>query len=87
MHLQRVIVLVFSSALLVAIVCQFAFDVAIAGADWPQFRGPGGQGKAGEANLPTKWSAKRMILKSPNFHNVNSRKNERARVVPWLFDH
>ena len=25
--------------------------------NWPQFRGPGGQGVATEKNLPLKWSA------------------------------
>ncbi len=31
--------------------------VFAAGADWPQFRGPGGTGVADEAGLPVRWSA------------------------------
>jgi outer membrane protein assembly factor BamB len=30
--------------------------------DWPQFRGPGGQGLAGNAQLPTKWSKDQNIV-------------------------
>ncbi|MBX9628462.1 MAG: PQQ-binding-like beta-propeller repeat protein [Gemmataceae bacterium] len=30
-------------------------------ADWPQFRGPTGQGLSDEAGLPTKWSAKENV--------------------------
>jgi outer membrane protein assembly factor BamB len=32
-----------------------------AAGDWPQFRGPTGQGQAGEARLPLEWSATRNI--------------------------
>lgn len=32
------------------------------GADWPQFRGPGGSGTSGETGLPTTWSAKENIV-------------------------
>ena len=31
------------------------------GADWRQFRGPGGKGVSTETNLPTKWSEKENI--------------------------
>ena len=30
--------------------------VAAAGQDWPQFRGPSGQGESSERNLPTQWN-------------------------------
>ena len=29
---------------------------SLSAADWPQFRGPGGQGSTGEENLPLVWS-------------------------------
>lgn len=35
--------------------------VAIA-ADWPQFRGPGGQGAASESKLPTTWSETQNVI-------------------------
>ena len=35
-------------------------------ADWPQFRGPGGQGEAGLAALPTQWSATEHIAWKQN---------------------
>jgi outer membrane protein assembly factor BamB len=35
----------------------FVFGITIyAGDNWPQFRGPGGQGHSGAANLPVEWS-------------------------------
>jgi outer membrane protein assembly factor BamB len=33
-----------------------------AGADWRQFRGPGGQGVSDETGLPTEWSAEKNIV-------------------------
>jgi outer membrane protein assembly factor BamB len=36
-----------------ALVCSFA----LAADDWPQFRGPSGQGVSDATNVPTKWSA------------------------------
>jgi outer membrane protein assembly factor BamB len=32
------------------------------GADWPQFRGPGGSGTSAETGLPTTWSSKENIV-------------------------
>lgn len=32
------------------------------GADWPQFRGPGGLGKSGDTGLPVSWSGSQGIL-------------------------
>lgn len=40
--------------------------VAVMGADWPQFRGPGGQGVSDETGLPTKWdSSAGQVWKTP----------------------
>jgi outer membrane protein assembly factor BamB len=51
--------LVFASLLGVA---RFAF----AGDDWPQFRGPDGQGHASQSGLPTEWSeTKNIAWKTP----------------------
>src|SRR6476660_6439705 len=35
---------------------------AAVGADWRQFRGPGGQGVSEEKGLPTEWSASKNIV-------------------------
>ena len=46
-----------------ACVLLFAFGVCTAmGADWRQFRGPGGQGFSDEKGLPTEWSASKNIV-------------------------
>jgi outer membrane protein assembly factor BamB len=48
--------------LVIGLVANFApaadniADGAWAGSDWPQFRGPGGQGDVGNVSLPLKWS-------------------------------
>src|SRR6185436_3054445 len=35
---------------------------ALRAEDWPQFRGPGGQGISDAKNLPTKWSASENVI-------------------------
>jgi outer membrane protein assembly factor BamB len=45
-----------------AIVFLAVYAIAIGGADWPQFRGPGGQGISAETGLPTTWSADMNIV-------------------------
>lgn len=37
-------------------------STAILGEDWPQFRGPGGQGHSREKNLPVEWSETTNVL-------------------------
>jgi outer membrane protein assembly factor BamB len=37
--------------------CVYLLLLAAVGADWPQFRGPGGSGVSPETGLPTTWSA------------------------------
>jgi hypothetical protein len=39
-----------------------AFSVAAADADWPQFRGPGGQGHAAALGLPSSWSEHENVV-------------------------
>ncbi len=39
----------------------FAFVTAVGAADWPQWRGPKGDGISGEAHFPTRWSANENI--------------------------
>ena len=49
----------------VALALSLAFS-ASASAQWPQFRGPSGQGHASETGLPLEWSESRNVLwKSP----------------------
>ena len=36
--------------------CAFSVGILLGAADWPQFRGPGGQGIARAKDLPTTWS-------------------------------
>ena len=36
--------------------CAIAVGIQLVAADWPQFRGPGGQGLSPATNLPTTWS-------------------------------
>src|SRR5215212_10785208 len=46
-------------------ICLLIVAVSLAptrGADWQQFRGPGGQGISDEKGLPTEWSAEKNIL-------------------------
>ena len=35
--------------------------VAASAEDWPQFRGPGGQGHSNETGLPTTWSETNQV--------------------------
>ncbi|MEX2213147.1 MAG: PQQ-binding-like beta-propeller repeat protein [Phycisphaeraceae bacterium] len=56
----------FSSCLVVA--CAFASASAAPGDNWPQFRGPSGQGYSSEKNLPLLWGGpdnKNVFWKSP----------------------
>jgi outer membrane protein assembly factor BamB len=47
----------------IACLCFLAIAVgATSGADWPQFRGPTGQGISAEKGLPTEWSAANNIV-------------------------
>src|SRR5207302_742139 len=45
-----------------AVVLLTVFTLTAAGADWRQFRGPGGLGTSAETGLPTEWSAQKNIL-------------------------
>ena len=49
---------------LVTIVCVAltTAHVAVSASDWPQFRGPGGQGHSDERGLPADWSETRNIV-------------------------
>jgi len=40
----------------------FFATLAVHGEDWPQFRGPGGEGHSAERGLPTEWSESRNVL-------------------------
>ncbi len=53
--------------LAIALLASAAWLTTAAGAqEWPQFRGPTGQGHAAEANLPTDWSeSKHIAWKTP----------------------
>jgi hypothetical protein len=42
---------------LILVLCSFLFATTLFAEDWPQFRGPSGQGVSKATNLPTKWSA------------------------------
>jgi outer membrane protein assembly factor BamB len=44
----------------VALICALSF-VTAQGQDWPEFRGPGGQGHAAEQDLPLEWSESRNV--------------------------
>jgi outer membrane protein assembly factor BamB len=43
------------------LLCALLFAVAVR-ADWPQFRGPDGQGHSDEKNLPLEWSATKNVV-------------------------
>ncbi len=45
----------------IALTICWAGIVSASAADWTQFRGPDGQGKSEETNIPTKWSATENI--------------------------
>lgn len=49
----------FSRILLLA---ASGLPLVVAGADWPQFRGPGGSGVASVTGVPSEWSASKGIL-------------------------
>ena len=42
--------------------CVLVLSAEIAGADWPQFRGPTGQGHSTERGLPLEWSESRNVV-------------------------
>jgi outer membrane protein assembly factor BamB len=44
------------------LVAAFAMTVSSTGADWPQFRGPGGEGISTEKALPASWSSTENIV-------------------------
>ena len=47
----------------IAAVCALSLaTVSAAGENWPQWRGPGGQGISSETSLPTEWSATKNVL-------------------------
>jgi outer membrane protein assembly factor BamB len=51
---------------LVALTGVLFFSVATVAQDWPQFRGPGGQGLSAETRVPTEWSeTKNVAWKAP----------------------
>ena len=51
---------------LMVVTALLAVPVAVSTEDWPQFRGPGGQGHSAETGLPTEWSeAKNVAWKVP----------------------
>src|SRR6185369_9801547 len=45
-----------------ATACVFLLTVAASGADWRQFRGPGGLGISEEKGLPTEWSGQKNVV-------------------------
>jgi outer membrane protein assembly factor BamB len=48
-------------AMKLSIVALACFSVLAHAADWPQFRGPGGQGHADVTGLPTEWSSTKNV--------------------------
>ncbi|HEU4386809.1 MAG TPA: hypothetical protein VFV34_03360, partial [Blastocatellia bacterium] len=52
-------------------VCLLALCGSIASAadDWPQFRGPGGDGHADAVNLPTTWSESNNVVWKTAIHD------------------
>ena len=40
---------------------MFLGSLAVAAEDWPQFRGPGGQGHSVERGLPVEWSETKNV--------------------------
>ena len=49
------------SAALVAVICVIRGTAVLAAQDWPEFRGPDGQGHSAEIVLPLEWSETRNI--------------------------
>ncbi len=51
--------------------CWLGFAITIGGSrvvsaqNWPQFRGPGGQGVSAETDLPTAWTAANVVWRTP----------------------
>jgi outer membrane protein assembly factor BamB len=51
-----------SRGLFVFVVTSVAFNTQTVAQDWPQFRGPGGQGHSSESHLPVDWSETRNVV-------------------------
>jgi len=54
--------------LLLCLLCHWQLAASALADDWPQFRGPSGQGLCNEKNLPTTWSIKtgqNILFKAP----------------------
>ena len=51
--------------LTIATALALALGGAPLGADWPQWRGPHGNGTADDKNLPDRWSAAENVLWRP----------------------
>jgi outer membrane protein assembly factor BamB len=51
----------FPAALIVSFLCGLSLSVLAQRNDWPEFRGPEGQGHSVAKNVPTEWSAKKNI--------------------------
>ena len=45
-----------------AIVAGLFLCYAVSAEDWPQFRGPGGEGHSAETGLPLEWSESRHVI-------------------------
>ena len=61
-HTQRNVIVKYFC--LVSIMCLLSFIVPahpLAGADWPQFRGPDGLGISADANVPVRWSESKNL--------------------------
>ena len=44
------------------VLCAASFSPAMAGADWPEFRGPSSNGDAGDVSLPLTWSETENVV-------------------------
>lgn len=54
------------SRLLLSLICLGTFVLTAAADEWPQFRGPDGQGHASQRGLPLEWSeTKNVVWKTP----------------------
>jgi outer membrane protein assembly factor BamB len=51
----------FDPRTIVVLASFLATSATVAAQDWPQFRGPGGQGHSAERDLPTEWNESRNI--------------------------
>jgi outer membrane protein assembly factor BamB len=53
-------------AVFLVVLAALAARAAVSAEDWPQFRGPGGQGHSAETGLPVEWSeSKNVVWKVP----------------------